>query len=277
MRILVTNDDGIKAPGIEALLQAVGAWAVEAGHGVVAVAPMENMSGASAAVGDVYSMEELAYERHEVDGAPNVEAYGLAAAPALCVITALRGGFGPAPDLVLSGINLGVNVGRSVLHSGTVGAVLTAAQLGRSGLAVSLQAKGDLPFATAAEAAVALLPALIDAPTRTSWNLNVPALAPADLKGIRRGRISTAGIIKDAGGPDHRAPEADRGAINLKLGSAVPSLGDTSDEDEDDDGALVAAGYASLTSLKGVSEDTDPAADELLRGAISRFSGVFGA
>ena len=187
-------------------------------------------------------MEELAYERHEVDGAPNVEAYGLAAAPALCVITALRGGFGPAPDLVLSGINLGVNVGRSVLHSGTVGAVLTAAQLGRSGLAVSLQAKGDLPFATAAEAAVALLPALIDAPTRTSWNLNVPALAPGD----------------------------------LKVGSAVPSLGDTSDEDEDDDGALVAAGYASLTSLRGVSEDTDPAADELLRGAISHFSGVFG-
>ncbi len=277
MRILITNDDGVRAPGIEALAIAVGKWAQEAGHEVFVVAPLENMSGASAAVGDVYSMEELAYERHEIAGAPMVEAYGLAAAPALCVITAVRGGFGPPPELVLSGINLGVNVGRSVLHSGTVGAVLTAAQLGLSGLAVSLQATNGYPFATAADAAVALLPALLGAPGLSTWNLNVPAVSPAELKGIRSGRISTAGIIKDAGLPGHPSPSEGRGSISLRLGSAVPSLGDTSDEAADDDGAIVASGYASLTAVRGVAENLDAGAQKAVEEAMTHFSGLFGA
>ena len=59
-----------------------------------------------------------------------MEAYGLDASPALSVIAGALGAVGPKPDLVLSGINHGVNVGRSVLHSGTVGAALTASQLG---------------------------------------------------------------------------------------------------------------------------------------------------
>ncbi|MCX6512250.1 MAG: 5'/3'-nucleotidase SurE [Actinobacteria bacterium] len=277
MRILITNDDGVRAPGIEALAIATGKWAQAAGHEVFVVAPLENMSGASAAVGDVYAMEELAYERHEIAGAPMVEAYGLAAAPALCVITAVRGGFGPPPDLVLSGINLGVNVGRSVLHSGTVGAVLTAAQLGLSGLAVSLQASNGYPFATAADAAVALLPALLAAPGLSTWNLNVPAAAPAELKGIRSGRISTAGIIKDAGLPGHPSPSESKGSISLRLGSAVPSLGDTSDEAADDDGALVAANYASLTAVRGVAENLDPIAQKAVNDAIAHFSGLLGS
>jgi hypothetical protein len=60
-----------------------------------------------------------------------------------------------------------------------------------------------------------------------------------------------------------------RGMLSLNLGSAVPELGDVSDEEPDDDGALVAAGFASLTLLRGVHEDTDAGADELVRAALA--------
>ena len=81
------------------------------------------------------------------------------ASPALSVIPACVGAVGPRPDLVLSGINHGVNVGRSALHSGTVGAALTASQLGISALAVSLRVGDDPdPWESAADLAVALVP-----------------------------------------------------------------------------------------------------------------------
>ncbi len=146
MRILVTNDDGVHAPGLAALTRALASWAADDPGGedrqVVVVAPLANYSGAAAAVGTVYEREAIAYKTAVIPGAESIEAYGLDASPALSVIVSALGAFGPRPDLVVSGINLGVNVGRSVLHSGTVGAVLTGAQLGMSGLAVSLRSGG---------------------------------------------------------------------------------------------------------------------------------------
>ena len=148
VRILVTNDDGVHAPGLAAVTRALAGWRAAAPddevRDVVVVAPLTNHSGASAAVGTVYEREAIAYRAVPIDGADDVPVYGLDASPALSVIVGVLGGFGPRPDLVVSGINLGVNVGRSVLHSGTVGAALTAAQLGLSGLAVSLRS-GSVP------------------------------------------------------------------------------------------------------------------------------------
>ena len=148
MRILVTNDDGVSAPGLAALTRALAAWAERAGgdpaHEIIVVAPSSNYSGAGAAVGSVTDHTTIPYQRAYVEGAEAVEAYGLDASPALSVIAGALGAVGPKPDLVLSGINHGVNVGRSVLHSGTVGAALTASQLGISALAVSLRV-GDEP------------------------------------------------------------------------------------------------------------------------------------
>ena len=145
MRVLVTNDDGVSAPGLAALTRALVGWAERstAGggprHEIVVVAPSSNYSGAGAAVGSVTDGTRIVYQRARVTGAEDVEAYGLDASPALSVIAGALGAIGPKPDLVLSGINHGVNVGRSVLHSGTVGAALTASQLGISALAVSLR------------------------------------------------------------------------------------------------------------------------------------------
>lgn len=281
MRILVTNDDGVHAPGLAAITRALAAWAAEdADRDVVVVAPLTNHSGASAAVGTVYEREALAYRAVPIDGVDNVPVYGLDASPALSVIVGTLGGFGPRPDLVVSGINLGVNVGRSVLHSGTVGATLTGAQLGLSGLAVSLRSGAARDhWETAADLAVAVLPSLIAAPARTVLNLNVPSVPKAELLGVRRGRISTAGIIKRASGGDRRAAPAsggpgtggdpEEGEIRLTLGTAIPSLGDVAGEDPEDDGALIAAGFASLTALLGVREDTASGADELVRDAVA--------
>lgn len=284
MRILVTNDDGVHAPGLGALVRALARWA-SGTHDVVVVAPLANYSGAAAAVGTVYERQTISYRRVTITDAP-VPTYGVDATPALSVLVGSLGGFGPRPDIVVSGINLGVNVGRSVLHSGTIGAALTGAQLGLRGLAVSLRS-GSPPeeWSTAADLAVALVPALCAAPPRTVLNLNVPSLRFTQLRGVRRARISTSGIVKSAasGSPDHgeggpaKGGDPDEGEVRLTLGAAVPTLGPVDEtESPEDDAALIAAGFASLTPLVGVREDTEPGSDEVVRAGLAALNKLVG-
>ncbi len=250
------------------------------------VAPLANHSGASAAVGTAYEREAVSYRRVRIEDAEDVPTYGVDAPPALAVLVGALGGFGPRPDIVVSGINLGVNVGRSVLHSGTVGATLTGAQHGLRGLAVSLRS-GFPPeqWSTASTIAVALLPALCDAPPRTVLNLNVPSVPMEDLRGVRRARISTSGIVKEVtgdagsslGGPG-RGGGPDEGEVRLTLGTAIPTLGRVDEsEDPEDDAALIAAGYASITPIVGVREDTAPDSDEIVRAALSTVHDLLGS
>ncbi len=268
----MTNDDGVHAPGLAALAHALGAWAQEGpDRSVIVVAPLANHSGASSAVGTVYERSSIAYRAVRVPGAEGVPAYGLDASPALTVIIGALGGFGPRPDLVVSGINLGANVGRSVLHSGTVGAVLTGAQLGLSGLAVSLRSGADRDhWETPAHLAVSLLPVLAAVPPPSVLSLNTPSVPLAELRGVRRGHIGVAGIIKaaDAVSVEPGAEGGAEGEVRLTLGTAIPSLGALAGADPDDDVALLAAGYASLTPLLGVKERTDPAADAVIAASL---------
>jgi 5'-nucleotidase len=291
VRILVTNDDGVHAPGLAVLTQALaslGQGSSGERHDVVVVAPLINYSGASAAVGTVFEREQIPYQAVRLKSAPGVPAFGVDGSPALAVIVALLGAFGPPPDLVVSGINLGVNVGRSILHSGTVGAVLTGAQRGLSGLAVSLRSGGEPPWETAAALAAPLIGPLAKAPPGTVLNLNVPSLPLHQVRGLRAGHIGGAAIIQGAssetgssmaaipnssvtavpktaaGGPDAIPAEEHEGYLELRLGAAIPSLGDVGDEDPSDDAALVAAGFASLTPLVGVREDRAEGSAELL-------------
>jgi 5'-nucleotidase len=274
MRVLVTNDDGIHAEGLLALVQALDVWVAQAPEGeervVTVVAPDTNYSGAGAAVGDMYLKPGLAYSKVELAGVSNIPCFGLDATPALCAIVGNLGGFGPRYDVIVSGINAGVNVGRSVLHSGTVGACLTGTQLGLAGLAVSVRTSHEtsIGYGTAAALAVAALADLASAPVHTVINLNVPNVELKDLKGVRRARISTAGIIKSSAGETPTLPTEPFGMIPLTLGSSVPDLGDVSDEADDDDGALVAAGYAAVTVIRSVHEAGDDEADALARNAV---------
>jgi 5'-nucleotidase len=289
--VLVTNDDGVDAPGLAALTRALVRWAEtstrdgDGPHEIVVVAPSTNYSGAGAAVGSVEDRTTISYRRATVSGAEGIEAYGLNASPALSVIAGALGAVGPKPDLVVSGINRGVNVGRSILHSGTVGAALTASQLGISALAVSLRAGVTPdPWESAADLAVALLPLLATAPARTVLNLNVPALPLHEILGLRWARVSGAGLIKAATGtatgtgswdspnrPEMEGPAAaegaravmegapgDTGEIVLTVGSPFPRSGDTTPVEGSEDAALVAQGYAALTALRGPRADDDP-------------------
>ncbi|HEY6428398.1 MAG TPA: 5'/3'-nucleotidase SurE [Acidimicrobiales bacterium] len=309
MRILVTNDDGVGAPGLAALTRSVVRWAEAGGadgpgdrHEVVVVAPSSNYSGAGAAVGSVTDHTTITYQRAFVEGAEQTEAYGLDASPALSVIAGALGAVGPKPDLVLSGINHGVNVGRSVLHSGTVGAALTASQLGISALAVSLRAGADPdPWESAAELAVALLPVLVAAPVRTVLNLNVPALPLDEIRGVRWARVSGAGLIKSARGagagswvaPNRQEMEGpavaeaarsvmegepeEKGEIVLTVGSPFPHSGDLGLADAGtEDATLVAQGYAALTALRGPRAEDDPELLSQLDGEVGSALRGFG-
>src|SRR3954470_12918473 len=134
MHVLVTNDDGVRAPGIAVLALALS----EAGYDVVIAGPLSDRSGAGASIGPVHMGEGLALEEVELPDVPGVPCFGIDGPPALAVIAALLAAFGEPPPIVASGINPGCNTGPSVLHSGTVGAALTAANFGVSGFAVRL-------------------------------------------------------------------------------------------------------------------------------------------
>jgi 5'-nucleotidase len=134
VRILVTNDDGVDAPGLLHLARAMA----DLGD-VVVVAPDQEFSGSSAAIGAIWEMYPHV-TRRRLDGLD--EAWAVNGPPALCVMYARLGAFGPPFDLVVSGINPGANVGRSVYHSGTIGACLSGRNGGWSGVAVSQASPG---------------------------------------------------------------------------------------------------------------------------------------
>ena len=277
MRILVTNDDGVRAPGIAALALA----AVSTGHDVVVVAPLIDYSGSGAAVGPVHSRDGVDYEAHAIEGLGDLPTYGIDGPPALAVILACVGGFGPRPDIVLSGINHGVNVGRSALHSGTVGAALTAAHFGLRCLAVSIRWGDDpVPWETPATMASALVPVLERSPAGTTLNLNVPNVALGELRGLRHGRLGRGGTIRSAvhvTGDDptplpHVAlPPGPSGTLRLDL----TAPGSSTRVDPDTDAGLLARGYASLTPLVGVRE-AGAEADDVLDSALEALYAVAG-
>lgn len=192
----MTNDDGIDSIGLHELARAMTGF----GH-VVIVAPDREFSGASAAVGALHEFHPVV-TRREVEGVPEV--WTLNGPPALCVLYARLGLFGEQFDLVVSGINPGANVGRSVYHSGTIGACLTARNGGMSGVAVSQavtgwgvegQGWGDViklqKWHVAAEVARVFVAELVaDLPDEpVVVNLNVPNCELNEIKGWARAEV----------------------------------------------------------------------------------------
>ena len=279
MRILITNDDGVFAPGIAALARGLSASLGEEDD-LIVVAPLTNQSGCGAAVGAVYDRESIAYENVEIPGLARVPTYGIDGSPALAVILAAIGGFGTEPDLVVSGVNEGLNTGRSALHSGTVGAVLTAAQFGVSGLAVSIAWASDpVPWETPVRIATDLVPALTQMTPPTVLNLNVPAVPLEQFKGLRHGSLGRMGLIRAVRPENTPEPVAgtplDRtsGSITLTLRGASGSdrVAERAELEPGSDAATVADGWGSLTTLLGVHEDTSPAGEEALAAALAAY------
>ena len=171
MRILVTNDDGFRSDGIQALARALG----KIGD-VTIVAPTIEASaiGHALTLRHPLRLESVAENVYAVDGTPTD-----------CVNIAVAQVFKALPDLVVSGINKGWNLGDDVTYSGTVAGALEAALLGVPAMAVSLrQTRGDYDFSHAARAAAQLANAIRERPLppRTFLNINVPKGLP---KGFR--------------------------------------------------------------------------------------------
>jgi 5'-nucleotidase len=177
-RILISNDDGVRAPGLAAVaqvLQAIGQ--------IVIVAPAQNYSGAghSIVTSDPILREDLAL--------PNgLKAIGLTATPATTVNIAMRNILKPLPDLVVAGINRGYNLGLSAYISGTVGAAREAAIHGVPAIATSLSQAGvprDYVFAAEEVLGVARRVKQYGLPPNTFLNVNIPAVPQGGYKGYR--------------------------------------------------------------------------------------------
>ena len=232
-RVLVTNDDGVESAGIRALA-GVG---VTAGCEVVVAAPSWDSSGASASLTAVEKEGRFLVERRRWDDFPDVPVHAVEAAPAFIVRAGLEGAFGERPDIVLSGMNIGQNTGTSVLHSGTVGAVLTASTHRCRGLAVSLAMGGPLRWETAAHFAGRALWWLFEAPAGVALNLNVPDLPLDEVKGLRRAHLSSTGVVQAT------LTEVGKGYVKLSYVEGDGHL------EPGSDAALLAAGYATVTPV----------------------------
>jgi 5'-nucleotidase len=235
VRVLVTNDDGVHAPGILALAVAL----VAAGHDVVVAAPMEDMSGSAAALGPGHATG-VQIERLVLPGLGEaVPVIAVDGPPGLCVMIAHLGAFGERPELVASGVNLGSNTGRSVLFSGTVGAALSAANFGWSGVAVSLQSGEPRHHDTAVAFATRAVDWVAAAPRGTVLNVNVPNLPLGDVRGVREGHLAPFGVVRTA------LERQDDRRLTLVLRDTEEPL------DPGTDTMLVRAGYVSVNALVG--------------------------
>ncbi len=193
MRILVTNDDGIGRGGLRVLARRLQ----RDGHDIVVVAPARERSGSSASLGVVTNRAMIAVDDQPLAGWAGIRAHAIDAPPAAAVRAACGGAFGPAPDLVVSGINPGHNTGRVIIHSGTVGAALTAAAMGVAGIAVSAADDSATGYDTAAEV-TAWITAELAVRGRPAFaaNLNVPSVPLAQLAGIAHADLGPAGIVE---------------------------------------------------------------------------------
>ncbi|GLZ41866.1 5'/3'-nucleotidase SurE [Actinokineospora sp. NBRC 105648] len=241
---LITNDDGIEAPGLVALARAAEA----AGLRVTIAAPLSEASGTGAGLTAAGDHRRVASEERVLAGLP---AFGVAAHPGLIALVGCRGVFGEQPDVLLSGINRGANIGRAVLHSGTVGAALTAGIAGVRAVAFSLDVGigiGEAALAhwdTAAAVVADAVGLVLSCPPGTVLNVNVPNVAGNPLP-ARWATLAEFGSVRSA------VQRTDDGVIEVGVVAVATEL------EPGSDAALLAAGHVTVTALRSVSEDDRP-------------------
>ncbi|MBW2086575.1 MAG: 5'/3'-nucleotidase SurE [Deltaproteobacteria bacterium] len=176
MNILLTNDDGIHAPGLRALFQSLSLE-----HRVFIVAPESEQS----AVGHAITLTDPIKVK-EIYNETRFYGYAISGTPADCVKVALADLLEIKPDAVISGINLGANVGINILYSGTVSAATEAAMLGLPALAVSLNTYTNPDFTYAADFTRRLIRELasLNLAPHVCLNVNVPPLPQDRICGV---------------------------------------------------------------------------------------------
>jgi 5'-nucleotidase len=249
LRVLITNDDGFQAPGIRALAPAIA----ELGYDVLVVAPLHDESGVgSARAGMVGRPIRIASDEES-----GVTFNGIDGTPALAVTLASVGAFGRAPDVVLSGINRGHNIGVPIFHSGTVAAALTAAGHGFSAVAISIDSEDPGHWPTAATVAAEALTWILSEPTGTVLTINVPDRPLDQLAGVRHASLAPIKRSRIIG------TTAPTGEPMIELEPPLPNPVADSDE------ALLAAGFVTVTPIVGIREVKDDAAATALAKRLS--------
>jgi 5'-nucleotidase len=236
MHILVTNDDGVFAPGLLALAAEMRLWGE-----VTILAPDRNWS----ASGHVKTLDRPLRVKEIVlgDGSPAIASDG---APSDCVALALLGLLTKPVDLVVSGINPNANLGHDVTYSGTVTAAMEAVIGGVPGLAVSLDSpenhKGGLDFKPAASMAGRIMAQVIQRslPPGILLNVNVPCLPEKQIKGFQ---ITRQGLRLYRDSLEKRLDP--RGRPYYWIGGEAP----TGLSEEGTDFGALAKGFVSVTPL----------------------------
>jgi 5'-nucleotidase len=229
MRILIANDDGVYAPGLVALHDALADYAE-----CRVVAPIQDMSGASSAL-------TLDRPLHPVRMPSGF--IGLNGTPTDCVHLGLNGLLDETPDMVVSGINLGANLGDDVLYSGTVAAAIEGRFCERPAFAFSLLSRQPDNLPTAAYYARKLVEQheRLNLPPRTVLNVNVPNLPLEHIRGIRLTRLGHRSRAK---------PPVKIANPRGKEGYWISISGDAEDGGPGTDFHAVMQGYVSVTPLK---------------------------
>lgn len=188
MRILLTNDDGVYAPGLAAL-----ATALNGDHELTVVAPETEQS----AVGHAITLADPIRVRR-LGPRTGLNGWAVSGTPADCVKLAVNELLPQRPELVISGINKGGNVGVNLLYSGTVSAATEAAILGLQGIAVSLNTHAEADYAFAAEFTAHLVSNLGGLPVspQAALNVNIPALPEELIKGVIFTQQSQARLVE---------------------------------------------------------------------------------
>ncbi|MES2968516.1 MAG: 5'/3'-nucleotidase SurE [Pseudomonadota bacterium] len=244
MRILITNDDGINAPGLEVLTQIAGEIAGPAGE-VWTVAPAFEQSGVGHCISYTHPMmiAKLDTRRYAAEGSP-----------ADCVLAGLYDVLeGARPDLVLSGVNRGNNAAENVLYSGTIGGAMEAALQGIPAIAMSqffgpaMDGLAD-PFEAARLHGTGVVRALLDKGLwtqddyRVFYNVNFPPVPAARVKGMK---VAAQGFRRDTafGVEPHHSPSG-RKFLWIKGGpQQTPTLPGT-------DAAVNLEGWISVTPMR---------------------------
>jgi 5'-nucleotidase len=240
MRILITNDDGVYSPGIAALAQVAAAFGE-----VRVVAPDVEMSSASSSI---TSSRPVTYKHTPLNG---IDAYRVNGTPADCVTLGVS--LWEKVDLVLSGVNIGTNLGNAIWHSGTLAGARQATLLGLRGIALSAPATDrDAPsFELLKPWAATVLKQLLEAPELTLVNVNFPDKAP-------RGTRWTCQSVRHYDGKV--VPAKDPMGRTHYWYTVVPVEG----TEEDSDRRAIEDGYVSMTPLR--LDLTDYAKLEKVRG-----------
>ena len=244
MRILISNDDGILAPGIAALIKAFSA----AGHEVYVCAPDGQRSAASHSL---TLKASLPVKEMEIPGA--ARAWAIGGTPVDCVKLGVKT-LCPQAEFVVSCINHGYNAGSDILYSGTVGAAMEGALSGRPAMAVSLAHEREDTYDKAAALAVELFDKLAahPLPQGTVFNLNYPAVD--DALGVVAAPMKNL-IYNDA----YEQVVGEDGVVRYELGGAIDEM----QEMADDDYSWLRKGYATVTAI--TFDMTDRAATDALK------------